>query len=125
MALPDAAEAVLRRNRGIQAAKDIRECKEALLDLSDRGLGDEGAKELAEELKVSELVHWELFVVVRLFCGFAEFSRCASDLSKGQFMSCSSNVPRVLGVTAPPSVTQRILAFGCTGEQHDHCAQFV
>ena len=65
MTLSDAAEAVLRRNRGIQAAKDIRECKAAELHLSNRGVGDEGAKELAEELKVSELVHWELFVVVR------------------------------------------------------------
>mmetsp|Transcript_20418 Transcript_20418/g.28711 ORF Transcript_20418/g.28711 Transcript_20418/m.28711 type:complete len:108 (-) Transcript_20418:94-417(-) len=73
LALPDAAEAVLRRNRGIQAAKDIRECKEAQLDLSKRGLGDEGAKELAEELKVSELVHWELFVVVRCFVVLRNF----------------------------------------------------
>ena len=73
MALPDAAEAVLRRNRGIQAAKDIRECKEAQLNLSNRGLGDEGAKELAEELKVSELVHWELFVVVRFFVVLRNF----------------------------------------------------
>ena len=52
MDLTAPAEAILRRNRGIQAAKDIRECKEDTLDLSDRGLGHEGAMELVEELKV-------------------------------------------------------------------------
>ena len=51
------AEAILRRNRGIQAAKDIRECKEDSLDLSSRDLGDEGAMELVEDLKVCVCGH--------------------------------------------------------------------
>jgi hypothetical protein len=62
--LPAAAEAILRRNRGIQAAKDIRECKEDTLDLSERDLGDEGAIELVEELKVwvcSRALGWSFF----------------------------------------------------------------
>ena len=54
------AEAILRRNRGIQAAKVIRECKEDKLDLSSRDLGDEGAMELVEDLKV--------WVVVTVAC---------------------------------------------------------
>ena len=33
-------------------AKEIRECRESKLDLSDRKLGDEGVAELVPELKV-------------------------------------------------------------------------
>jgi hypothetical protein len=50
--LPAAAEVIFRRNRGIQAAKDIRECKTGTLDLSRRDLGYEGAMELLGELEV-------------------------------------------------------------------------
>ena len=50
--LPDAAVAVLRRNRGIQAALDIRKCKEEELDLSNRDMGNEGLAEVVQELKV-------------------------------------------------------------------------
>ena len=83
VALLDAAKAVLRRNRGIQAKKDIREQKKAKLNLSCRDLGDEGAKELAEELKVSELMHLKLLVICCSCC-----SECL--LPKGQFVSCSN-----------------------------------
>ena len=50
--LSDSAKAILRRNCGIHAAKEIRECREAKLDLSHRKLGDEGVAELVPELKV-------------------------------------------------------------------------
>ena len=111
MALPDAAEAVLRRNRGIQAAKDIRECKEAQLDLSKRGLGDEGAKELAEELKVSELVHWELFVVVRCFVVLRNFLDVPVTSPKASFCL----VPRMFRVSLVTASVTRI--FWCCSDQ--------
>ena len=109
MALPDAAEAVLRRNRGIQAAKDIRECKEAQLNLSNRGLGDEGAKELAEELKVSELVHWELFIVVRCFVVLRNFCDVPVTSPKARFCL----VPRMFRVSlvTPISSNTTILLY--------------
>jgi hypothetical protein len=39
-------------HNGIQAAKDIKDCKDDILDLSGRDLGDEGVMKLVEELKV-------------------------------------------------------------------------
>ena len=50
--LSDEVKSVLRRNRGIQAVKEIRVCQQATLDLSGRNLGEEGVTELAFELKV-------------------------------------------------------------------------
>ena len=50
--LSDGAEAVLRRNRGTQAAKEMRETKQSDFDLSNRDLCRAGAAVVAEELKV-------------------------------------------------------------------------
>ena len=65
--LSASAQAILRRNRGIHAAKEIQECKKTELDLSDRYLGDEGVTECIPALTV----HVTTFVCVSfdLLCG--------------------------------------------------------
>jgi Leucine-rich repeat (LRR) protein len=53
VSLSDVETGFLRRNRGIQATKYIKECKEAELDLSHVSLENEGIAELCLELQLN------------------------------------------------------------------------
>jgi hypothetical protein len=52
MLLDEDGEAILRRNRGLQAVLDMKELKDTKLDLSSSNLGDEGFAFVADALKV-------------------------------------------------------------------------
>ena len=57
--------AILRRNRGLQAVRDIRSCQGDTLDLSGKDFGYEGAKVVAAELEV-----WFYAAAALLYCNF-------------------------------------------------------